>query len=725
MIKTSPSPFPSPSLRGLFLGAAFSLVATFSAAAEAPATAVQANPAVLISADEMSHDRELGLVRASGSVEVNYEGRTLLSSSLVYNQGQDVLTASGGVTILETTGDVVFADYMELSGDLKNGVIHALRIRLSDRSRIAAARANRKGGTVMEMDRAVYSPCEPCKKDPSRPPLWQMKAVKVIHDQNDQSIEYKDAWIELAGIPVFYTPYLTHPDPTVKRQSGFLAPSFGGSTDLGFLLRTPYYWNIAPDRDATITPILTGHNSAGAGVEYRQLLQDGEIDGEGSIIWDDGHLRGHIDAETMFDIDETWRWGADMRATSTDTYLRRYGFPSDDVLQSRLYVEGFRQRNYLSASAIGFQDLRADNDPDNTPLVLPQVEFQHVGTPNRYGLRSEFDASFVALTRSEGQDTRRLSMGGGWVLPHTSPSGHVTTLSTTLQGDLYHVNSLTRDNETGRFSGFTGRLTPEAKMEWRYPLVRDKGSTYQVFEPVVSGIISPYGGNPNKVPNEDSQDFEFDDTNLFSSNRFAGYDRVEGGPRINYGLKWGVFGARGGATTIIVGQSARLKDDDTFSEGSGLNRHVSDIVAAVHVAPTSNLDIHYRTRLDKSSLDPRRNEFRLSAGPPLLKVNLNYVQYDRLEGSEFEGREQISTTISSQFSRFWRGQFSSVRDLDTGGGQRSLGLGATYEDECLIFSTNFTRSFFEDRDLKPSDAVIFRLAFKTLGEVKSGTSLSN
>lgn len=688
-------------------------------AQDSPAKGVES---VLIDADELSHDRDLGLVKASGTVEVNYQGRTLLTDTLVYNQRQDMLTASGNVSLLEPTGDVLFADFMELTSDMKNGIVEALRIRLADSSRIAAAQAKRIGGTSTEMTHAVYSPCAPCEKDPSRPPLWQIKAVKVIHDQTAQSIEYKDAWLELGGFPVAYTPYLSHPDPTVKRKSGFLTPSFGGSSDLGFILRTPYYWNIAPNRDATVTPIVTGEMAFGGSLAYRHLLQNGEIKGDGSVIYDDDSLRGHIDASGRFDVNDTWRWGVDANATSNDTFMRRFGFQSADVLQSRLYAEGFRGRNYAHVSTIGFQDLRSDANPNTTPIVLPMAEFQHVGLPNRFGLRTDVDASMVALTRKQGQDTRRLSLGGGWALPYIGPKGDVYTLSARLRGDLYHVNSLARNNGQSDFTGVSGRLYPEARLEWRYPLVKDQGTVHQVIEPIVAFAVSPYGGNSDTIPNEDSQDFEFDDTNLFSANRFSGYDRVEGGPRVNYGVKWGVFGTGGGSTTLIVGQSARYKVDDTFSGGSGLDSNFSDIVGALHVSPTNNLDLQYRTRMSYESFDPRRTEIGFSAGPALLNVNANYVYYDRQEDSEYAGRKELTASLSSQMSRFWKGSLSSIRDMDDDGGQRQLGLTMTYEDECLTFSTDLNKSFYQDRDVKPSSSIMFRLTFKTLGEVNSGIS---
>jgi len=236
---------------------------------------------------------------------------------------------------------------------------------------------------------------------------------------------------------------------------------------------------------------------------------------------------------------------------------------------------------------------------------------------------------------------------------------------------------------------------------------------------MASIVASPYGGNPENIPNEDSLDFEFDDTNLFSPNRFTGLDRVEGGPRVNYGLRWGIFGDKGGRSTVLVGQSYRVKDDDTFQEDSGLEDNLSDIVARIDVAPAEYLDLLYRTRLDKSNLEAKRHEFQIGAGPKGLRLALGYLFIDRQVGSEFAGREEIRYAVNGQLSRYWRAGVSAIHDLSEDAGLRALGLQLTYEDECLIFTTSLGRTFFEDRDLQPTDSVILRVTFKTLGEVET------
>ena len=678
-------------------------------------------PPVNLTADEVVHNRGLGIITASGNVEIVQGPRTLYADSITYNERQDLISASGNVRLHESTGDVIFADYVELTGDMREGTLKSLRLLLADRSRLAAAEARRSDGTRLELDRAVYSPCEPCKTDPSRPLLWQVKAVRVIHDAERQTIEYKDAWIEMFGIPVAYTPYFSHPDPTVKRRTGFLTPSIGSSDYFGAMLQTPFFWDIAPNHDLTLTPLFTSKQNVGFGAEHRFIGQKGEIKGKFSGAVDsENDPRGHIDMKSRFNLTDTWRWGMDVQRSTDDIYTRLYRYTTPPTLTSRLYTEGFRGRNYMAANGYAFQGLRATDDPGQAPLILPSVDYAHVGEPRAGGGRTRLDANLLAFTRNEGADVRRLSVAPGWDLPYVGPAGDVYKFSLTLRGDLYRVDDHVIPGRSGAFTGTTGRVHPEAAFEWRYPFVRRHEGVSELFEPITSLVVSPYGGNLVKIPNEDSREIEFDETNLFTGRRFAGLDRVETGPRLNYGLRWGVFGDQGGSTSVLFGQSVRARDDSTFAKGTGLENHLSDLVGRINVKPLKHMNLDYRTRIDKDNFRPLRSEVGAGIGPRAFAVGVSYLFFDTAADSEIPTLEQLSLNATSQISRNWRFNFASLQDLQSND-LRALLLNATYEDECFIFAATARRSFFYDRDLKPDDSVVFRLTFKTLGEF--GTSI--
>ncbi len=401
---------------GRFLACVVGVCWLLAAAGPGPARAAE-RPAddipILLTADEVVYDRELGVITASGNVEVSRADRVLIADTITYNERADVLTASGNVTLLEIDGEVLFAQHMELSGDLKDGVVEDLGLIFTDGSRFAASGGRRSDARIIELRNAVYSPCRLCIVDRTRPPLWQIRAVKVVHDKNERTVEYTDAWLELWGVPVAYTPYLLHPDPTVNRLTGLLTPNVGNSSDLGVVVQVPYYFDIAPDKGLTLTPMLTTKEGPVLAAEYIQRLQEGEVQLEASITHDsEDDIRGHIFSTGRFDMDDTWRWGFDVNRSIDDTYLRRYGFGLDgsafgfdNTLTTRLFAEGFRKRNYMSANAFAFQGLRVDDDSGLTPLVIPLLDFNHVGEADRFGRRTNLDVNLLALTRNEGTDT--------------------------------------------------------------------------------------------------------------------------------------------------------------------------------------------------------------------------------------------------------------------------------------------------------------------------------
>jgi LPS-assembly protein len=691
---------------------------------------------VLLSADEITHDQKLGVVVAKGNVEIEQAGRVLMADTVTYNQRENTVIASGNVSLLEPTGEVIFAEYMELRDDLKEGVVRGIRILLTDDSRMAAGGARRSGGNLTRMTKGVFSPCKICEDEPESAPLWQLKAAEITHDQEAKEIRYKHARLEMWGVPVAYTPYFAHPDPTVKRKSGFMVPSFSIDNNLGFKAATPYYWAISKDKDVTFIPIYTTKQGPVGAFEYRQRLDFGEFELSGSLTRADrveiddrrreDRWRGHVFGNGRFDINDTWRAGFEVQRATDKTYLRRYDFSHEQTLTTNAFVEGFGRRDYASVNFYEFQGLRDDDVSARTPMVLPLAEYQHVGEPASYGGRWQVDASIFHLRRKQGADSRRLSTKVGWHLPYTSPFGDLYRLSATLQGDAYHVNDVPDPNGPGKVSGLTGRLFPQIGAQWSYPLVRHGSSFQHYFEPIAAVYIAPNGQNDDMIPNEDSQDLEFDDTNLFSANRFTGIDRIEGGVRAVYGARLGLYHDGGGYATGFFGQSLRRRADDLFPDGSGLEGNSSDYVARVEISPHPWFDLVNRIRLDKADLSIRRNEVEMYAGAPLFNVSANYTFIDAIAPSEseteaFGTREEFYGTMSTTLGTdYWNFRGSLRRDLTPEGSWLNYGAGLVYQDECFRFDFDWTRTFTRDREVESGDSFFARLTYKHLGDVGTG-----
>lgn len=670
-----------------------------------------------LSADSMTYDRELGLITATGNVQITYDGRLLIADKVTYNQKTGIVQAIGNASLTETNGEVLLGDRFDITGDLKDGVIYNIGLVLADRSRVAGSGARRSNGIKTEVRNAVYSPCNLCEDDPEASPLWQLKAVRVIHNAEEKRVEYRDAWLEVFGVPVVYTPYLSHPDPTIKRRSGLLAPSFSSSTELGFRIQAPYFWAIDDYQDATITPLITTDGGSGAILEYNRNFEKGIIRANGSFVFNDPDEgeRAYLDFESEYHINNTWRAGLDVETASDDTYTRRYGFDTESVLESRAYLEGFRGKNYQSVNAYAFTDLRSDSDSRNSPIILPIYDFNYVGNRDQLGGFTSFDFNALNLVReTDDVSTRRLSLRPRWDRPFRGNFGELYNASVSLAADAYHSSNVVQDDDT-EFTGLAGRFVPRASLSWRLPLIRPGTTFNNTIEPIVKFVAAPNVGNTTLIPNEDSPEIEFDETNLLSDNLFDGIDRIEGGMRASYGLNWVVTGKNDGSASFFLGQAYRPREDSNFGPGSGLDEKFSDIVGRAHFKPNKFADITYRTQLSSDDLEVQRNELTGNVGPAALQASTSYIFIAQQPGSEFEGREELNTSLSSQINENVNANFSSrydVADADL----RSLGLQFVYENECVKFTSQLTRSFFEDRDLRPEDRVTFTIVLKTLGE---------
>ncbi len=699
--------------------AALGALALFAFAPGAHAQGPTGDQPVLMTADELNFDEDLGTATARGNVEIVQGERILNADAVTYNQRDDIVTASGNVVLLEPTGEVLFSEFAELTSDLREGFLRGFRMLLTDDTRLAAVSAQRRGGVETELTRAAYSPCLNCSGFDDEP-LWQVKARRVIHNAEDQVVVYRDATLEFLGVPVVYTPYLSHPDPTVERKTGFLTPTFGVSSLLGSSVQVPYFWVIDRNKDLTFDPIFATDNLPVITGQYRQRFADGEHYLRLSATQDDAQtgenrLRGHIDSETRFSIDELWRWGLDVKLASDDTYLQRYGFIKQDTLTNHLFVEGFGERSYAVAEGYYFQGLRIEDDQDETPLVAPNLSYNFVSEPNSFGGMTTLDADLRAMTRDEGATSQKMSLIPGWEISHTDSLGTITSFRASVQADLYNTEDVV--TTAGPNSGVTGRVFPQAIVSWRYPWVRRSGRASQIFEPLTALVLSPNGGNPEEIPNEDSQSVEFDETNLFRANRFSGTDRVEGGQRVVYGLRTGFFGAGGGSSTLIVGQSYRFRESSPFDNGSGLEDQFSDIVASIQISPNSFFDLLYKTRFDKDSFRARRTEIIANAGPRALSFDVNYVFFDRT--TAFADREEITLGLTSQITERWSARVDTRRDLTAEGGTLSYGAALLYECDCMDFELNYRRDFTRDRDVPPTESLIFRITLKSLGQVSS------
>jgi LPS-assembly protein len=241
-----------------------------------PATPpIPPNSPMLVQADQIRYDYSNNSVAAVGHVQIYYGGATIEADQVIYDEKTKRLRAEGNARLTEANGRITYGQVINLTDDYRDGFVDSLRLDAPDDTRFAAQRADRSQGNYTVLQNGVYTACEPCKDDPKKPPEWQVKAARIIHDDNEKMLYFEDAPVDLFGLPVAYFPFLSSPDTTVKRKSGFLFPTLTSSTAYGFGIETPYYFNLAPDYDLTLYPKYLTKQGAMLEGEWNQRLING------------------------------------------------------------------------------------------------------------------------------------------------------------------------------------------------------------------------------------------------------------------------------------------------------------------------------------------------------------------------------------------------------------------------------------------------------------------
>jgi LPS-assembly protein len=628
---------------GVFLAGALGMATTSPASAQSftynpqpprpkPPPAAN-NGQMLVQAVEVDYDYNNSRVSAVGNVQMFYNGTSVEADKVIYDQKTKRLHAEGNIRMTDAEGKVTYANIMDLSDDYRDGFVDSLRVDTADATRMAASRADRSSGNYTVFENGVYTACAPCKDDPKKPPLWQVKGARIIHDQTDKMLYFENAQLEFFGVPMAYLPYFSTPDPTVKRKTGFLMPGFTSATGYGYGVETPFYWAIAPDYDATFNPRFTSRQGVLFQGEFRQRLINGsyQIRAYGIDQLDPGafagqpgdrQFRGGIDTKGQFALNDKWVWGWDGVLLSdyfffSDYKLAQYRDPLGSFLSlpteaiSQLYLTGVGSRSYFDARTIYY--LSYSGNQAQVPVIHPVVDYSNVINHQILGGEFSYKTNFTSLTRETAAfdpittlantnglcltasadpmarlpsqcllrgmpgTYTRASVEAQWRRSFTDSAGEIWTPFAIVRADAIDA-SISNQPGVSNFLpvGDTQalRVMPTVGLEYRYPFINVQPWGTTTIEPIGQVIIRPNETYAGKLPNEDAQSMVFDASNLFAVDKFSGYDRVEGGGRANVGVQATTQFDRGGSVNVLFGQSYQLFGLNSFAVADVTNTGV-------------------------------------------------------------------------------------------------------------------------------------------------------
>lgn len=704
----------------------------------------------MLTADTMIYDEKNQIATAVGHVQVVQGDTILLADRISYNQASDTVHAVGHVSVLEPSGDVLFADDAVLTQSMEKGMVKEFRARLKDNSLFAAREADKLNKNVTRLRDVVYSPCNVCTPKPGESgsaPLWQMQAQDVTIDENEQKVKYRNAFMDLDGYPVLWTPYFSHPTPDAPSQSGLLQPTYYHSSLLGSVVKEPLYVTFAPNMDMTLTPWYIGNeNGPMLQGEFRYLSENTSFTGTGGIIdafardqfgniTSGTEIRDYIDAHGVAKLSQYWDAGVDAQRASDDTFLTFYGIGWQDMLTSRLYAERIEDRDYAVIQSLAFQGLQPEDIANQSPYILPQANMHVESDPLVANSRVAFDSSALELERQVGDSDQRVSSTVSWNLPYITRNGQVIEAKAQVRGDAYNVEDLTTNTATGAtFTGYTGRVMPEVDLNWRYPLINRFGEGDSLMiAPIVELAASPNLQNASNIPNEDSQSAELSDINLFSPDRFAGLDQVESGFRGSYGMRGQLQFADEKYLEWLLGQAYQNNPQSPFPIAQSLDANYSDYIGHLGLR-YKWLDVGYSFRADRDSFNLISNQVNTTINYQPFTADVVYT--DIKNDPIFGDLKEITGSGSVDVTSNWRWNLSGSEDLGSSvstttattpststvpnllnptAGTVGFGTGLLFHNECVNVIFNVSRSYITEQEVKPNTTESVMVVLKNFG----------
>ncbi|QPM89548.1 LPS-assembly protein LptD [Pseudooceanicola algae] len=686
-------------------------------------------PALLV-ADRVYMDGP-GRLIAEGNVEALRDGLRLRASRIVYDEENGTLSVEGPITITgsDAAGDnsaVVLADTAELDADFRNGLLSSARIMLGQQVQMAAQQMARVDGRYNQLYKTTVSSCHVCTD--GSPPLWQIRAERVVHDEVGQQLHFEHATLQVYGVSVFYLPYLRLPDPTQERATGFLTPTIRRNSELGTGIKLPYYIAMGDDRDLLLTPYVSEVTTT-LEFRYRQAFSNGALSVSGAVAndtLDDADMRGYLQLAGTFYLPQDFVLRFNIEAISDDSYLTDYGYSDEDRLKSEIIISRARRDEWMRAALVHYHTLRDSEDTATIPALIADLNYQKRLFPAAMGgelrLSAEAHEHYRYSTLdydsddsddiTDGRDVTRLNVSADWRRSFTLAGGlRVETLGGLAIDSFYTTqDELLPTSQTG--------VTPYTAVTLRWPVqkVSDSGSV-TIIEPVAQ--IAWSGGSQLDIANDESTRTEFDEGNLLGLTRFASPDRREHGWRGAYGAMISQFHPSGWTGRLVVGQILQDTPDSSFNEASGLTGQFSNVLVAGQVTAPGGWSLSARGLFD--------NEFsvtKTSARASWLNDDAEFgATYVWLGPDQAVDRDQVISewTIDGayQVSPNW-GVSADIRYDVAEDQPASAGLGVTWTNECVDVNLAVSRTYTSSSVVTPSTDFSFTIGL--LGFSTGGSS---
>lgn len=682
----------------------------------APAETPQEQPPAMLVADQVFITPERQLV-AEGHVEAFQGDIRLSAQKITFDRTSGKLEIAGPIRIDQGGAITILADAAELDQGLQNGLLQGARLVFDQQVQLASLQMVRVGGRYTQLYKTTVTSCHVCEN--GKPPLWQIRARTVTHDQVGRQLYFEGAQLRVLDVPVFYFPALRLPDPTLDRASGFLIPTIRTTSQLGTGVKVPYFFRIGDSRDLTVTPYVSPHTKT-MGLRYRQAFRHGGIELEGAYTRDDltdDDTRGYLFATGGFDLGNRYKLSFDLKTVSDNAYLVDYGLPDYDRLRSEIELSRTTRDSAFRSALIHYDLLRDGEVEAEIPTRIADFSYQRRLFPTALGgeLRLSLDSRAYQRTSSAnivGRDVTRATADAEYLRSWIFASGLRADWQLGFAADIFKI----ADDTT--YPSHITRSTPRSAISLRYPMTMTTGKGVTHFlEPIVQlGWSDVHGGTP---PIDESRFVEFDQGNLLSLSRFPSEDAREDGTVLAVGVNWARFAPSGWQVSASAGQVFRSIADPNFSVSSGLAGKDFDLLLAGQIKNASGIAFTARGLLDNSfsfSKFELRSDWayqRLRLSGSYLWLGIDPMEDRTAEVSEFwfDGSYRLNPSWTASANL----RYDIAADNAT-----YAGVGLIYRNECVTVDLSLNRRYTSSTSVEPSTNFGFTIALSGFA-VESGT----
>ena len=695
--------------------------ALISVAIIAPAHAQSAAP-VQFEADRVETNQDEGILTATGNVILIQDGAELRADKVEYDRKAERAIATGHVIYKTPDGATHMSDYLDLSDNFKYVLAEPMISEMADGSRFTSSRTEGAIDEKIEMTSTSFTPCE-CEHEAGEAPIWDLRASKTTHNKQTATIIHENVRMHILGLPVFYLPVLAHPDGTVERRTGFLAPEVRYSSSQGATISAPYYKTLGPSADITLRPYMFQHRGHALQSIYRQKTDHSDLTANiyaanVATFKKDREFVGAIDLSHKTNVGDDWQVNTRLLRTSQDTFLRRYNFKQSYNLKSEVKAERIKSDRYYLVEASDFQGLRADDTPDKEPSVLPHIYYESYQAGFREAQTIRTEVSAQQVRNDEGHDMMRWSSDVSLQEEYSLFDGSLDA-ELGVMTSIYDIKKSTDDTA---HDGEIGQANPYLSLDWRAPVAAIADFGVVMLEPRAKFTYIGGADRTDEIPNRDASDFRLDEANLFLTHRHQGKDFVLPGTRADIGLTALADDTIFGEVNGFAGISRRLEGETTSGLTTGDNRNFSDYVASFSIQPSDDLKISWSGRADSHDFELNESRTNLKWRYGKTDLDIEHAQLSKAHfASSTSDREALSIAIEQQLPDGWVGKASQNWDLSEGKTRRdktrfTLAWTGGFQD-CLTLSLDYQRDSSSDRDIPRKDEVFLVLNFKYLGAI--------